>query len=139
MGRKGYSADLRNAAVHLHNKGYVLREIADLLNVSKSSVQRWVVSTNSIIQSSPVCVCVCQSSPVNNENNKIDTFENNKIVAFISSQIQSNPFSTTLSISQTLKTNNFHVSREYVRKVIHKLGFSYKKRVTLEFQKMVNI
>ena len=104
-----YSTDLRNLASHVYSIFKSLRKSAVVLQVSHTTIARWL--------SNPVKKQYQRNKP------KADI-----IVDVIRITIKANPFITVRAFIQIIKTTlKIDVSRELVRLVIKKLGYSQKK------------
>jgi len=103
------SPKIKNVALNLHNKGYSYREIASILDISKSIVHYWTNYKYTPI--TKVCIDV------------------NKIIKFIKSLLISDKFISLLNIrSQLLLKFKKSFSSSFIYTIIvKKLNYSYKK------------
>lgn len=104
-----YSLDVRKIARNIYLLGYSLRFVSELMKISVSSIHRWVSNTEKKNYYRP--------------SKKADT-----ITEIIKSTILLNPFITVRAFVTLIKDSlNIEVSKELVRIVIKRLGFSLKK------------
>ena len=104
-----YSKDLKIRAIDLYEKFKSYRYVAELLNIGKSTIHRWV---NDITHS-----------------NKINKYNINELVQFIKESIDENKFITINQIKNKLnKKFNIQFSPSFIYTIIiKKLQYSYKK------------
>ena len=111
-------------AVNLRNKfALSVRKIACVLNVSKSSVHKWIkTGFNSMYARKP-------------------KYNILSISKFISSYIDSNPFITISEIKTNLQNkHNIHISRTLIHSIIHKhIKLTYKKVSNKQFRSLSDI
>jgi len=104
-----YSIDRRKIAIHVYSLLRSLRKTAIILQVSHTTISRWL----------------------KNPERKLyyrKSLRTEQIIDIIKTTIISNPFITVRSFVKVIKdTLNIQVSRELVRVVIKKLGFTSKK------------
>ena len=111
---KMYSADRKLSAQLVYNHVQSIRKTADILCVSKSSVQRWVVSLISKILASPI--------------KKFQTTKLTLILETVELCLKSDPFLTCKKLKALIKENlGLEVSKELVRLSIVKLSYTRKK------------
>lgn len=104
-----YPIDRRKLAAHVYTIFRSLRKTAIVLQVAHSTIHRWLKNP----------------TKKRYERTSIKTFQ---ITEIIKATIASNPFITTRSFEKILKESlQIDVSRELIRVVIKKLGFSTKK------------
>ena len=105
-----YSVDRRQLATHVYSLLQSLRKAAIVLNVSHSTVSRWL------------------KSPFRKPYQKRAAKKENQIVEIIVATIASDPFITTRKFVEVIE-NSLHlkVSKELVRIVIKRLGQTRKK------------
>ena len=105
-----YSNDLRAAALNIYSKLYSLRKTARLLQVSHTTVARWLGSSG-----------IRKPYPARRT-------KASQIVNAIQSAIQQNPFLTSRSLASLISTSEgVSVSRELVRTALGQQGYSRKK------------
>ena len=104
-----YSIDRRKLAIHVYTLLSSLRKTAIILQVSHTTISRWLKNP--------------ERKSYNRKALKVD-----QIVDIIKTTITSNPFITVRKFEKVISdTLNIQVSRELVRVVIKKLGFTTKK------------
>ena len=109
-----YSVDRKLSAQLVYNHVQSIRKTADILCVSKSSVQRWVVSLISKILASPI--------------KKFQTTKLTLILETVELCLKSDPFLTCKKLKALIKENlGLEVSKELVRLSIVKLSYTRKK------------
>jgi transposase len=115
-----YSIDLKKAAINCYIKLKSFRKVADILKVSKSTINRWFCdykkNKNNINKNNK------------NKNKRIKPVLTNKILSFIKNSIYQKPTSTILELKQKIYYK-FHVkiSTSSVSRGIKMNNFSLKK------------
>ena len=116
-----YSIDIKNLALHVYSIFNSLRKTAIILNVSHTTIARWLKQT--------------EKKSYKRSSNKSDL-----IVDVIRTTITANPYISLRSFTQVIKTTlNIQVSKELVRIVIKRLGFSLKKAKVFLSPKDLNL
>ncbi len=104
-----YSADLRRAALHLYSVVHSIRKTSGLLKVGRSTIARWVKAGG-------------VRKPYPQRASKSDV-----LVGYIRGILAAHPFTTSQQLSSMILTNlGISVSKELVRVVIRKAGFTQK-------------
>jgi transposase len=115
-----YSIDLKKAAINCYIKLKSFRKVADILKVSKSTINRWFCdykkNKNNINKNNK------------NKNKRIKPVLTKKILSFIKNSIYQKPTSTIFELKQKIY-NKFHVkiSTSSVSRGIKMNNFSLKK------------
>jgi putative transposase len=114
-----YSADLKERAINLYNRLKSYRKVMDLLNIGKSTIQRWA------------CDIHCE--------NRLDVFDLLPVIEFIKTLIDNDPFITLIKIVKQLhKKFKREYSKTFVHTIIHKrLNYSYKKTTRKLYNKSI--
>lgn len=119
-----YSNDLKIRAINLYNQFKSYRYISKILNIGKSTINRWVIQSKN-----------------NNTNNKIIKykFDKDKVVVNIKKYMDNNKFITIKQIQKKLNItfkNKFSLS--FIYTIIKKtLKYSYKKISKKTFGKSI--
>lgn len=104
-----YPLDRRKVAIHIYSLVSSLRKTALLLNISHSTVARWLKQSDK--RSYSRC-----------------SLKTDQIIELIRTTIEHNPFSSLTSLRELIKTVlNIEVSKELIRIVIKRCNFSSKK------------
>lgn len=104
-----YPVDRRKLAVHIYSLLHSLRKTAIILQVSHSTIHRWLKNPNRKIYS--------RQSP-----------KSTTIVEIVTNTVIANPFITVRQFEQVIKDSmDLVVSRELIRVVIKRIGFTAKK------------
>ena len=107
-----YPLDRRNLAKHVYNIFSSLRKTAFILEVSHSTISRWLKEPRKLY----------------NSENRLKTSKTNRVVGTLKVLIESDPFISIQTMISKLKILfNFSVSKELVRTIIKKQGISKKK------------
>lgn len=109
-----YSIDLKNIAIKLYYKYNNFREVADLLEIGKSTIHRWIHNKN--------------NKTINNKN-KLDVNFFDKLTIFVKNLIDSDKFITIKKIRININ-NKFNklFSISFIHTIIRKkLKYSFKK------------
>jgi transposase len=103
-----YLLDRKKVALHVYAILHSLRKTASFLQVSHSTISRWL--------SNPERKCYVREST-----------KSKAIVNFLKAVVISNPFITTREFEQLVRKDiGLKVSRELIRNVIARLGFTRK-------------
>ena len=109
-----YSIDLKNIAIKLYYKYNNFREVADLLEIGKSTIHLWIHNKN--------------NKTINNKN-KLDVNFFDKLTIFVKNLIDSDKFITIKKIRININ-NKFNklFSISFIHTIIRKkLKYSFKK------------
>jgi transposase/predicted transcriptional regulator len=108
-----YALDRRKVAVRIYSILFSLRKTGKLLNVSHSSVSRWLKNPE-------------QKVYTRRDNTKL--LKSDMIVETIKATVASNPFTSLVDLRLLIKeTLRIEVSKELIRVAIKRTGFSKKR------------
>ncbi len=105
-----YSRDLRERAVRLYKRFFSLRKVAIYLDISHSTVGRWLRNIDRKKYSRNPTVC------------------SETVISTIKATLEQEPFTSTRTLTRMIKEGcGVNVSKELVRVAIKNLGFTKKK------------
>jgi transposase len=120
---KKFPPDRRESVLNLRENGFSIRNIGELLKVSKTTVQRWIAETAQNISKTNTI----EKSKIEKRNERPET-KLQQILQVVEDLLDKNPFFSCKEIRSYMIANcNLVVSKELIRTAIKKLMYSYKK------------